>query len=67
VVIEQAKGMIAERGGHEMADAFERLRAFARNSNRGLTEVAEALVDGTLSVDSMLQERRTTERRTKPR
>jgi GAF domain-containing protein len=59
VVIEQAKGMIAERGGHEMADAFERLRAFARNSNRGLTEVAEALVAGTLSVDSMLQERRT--------
>jgi GAF domain-containing protein len=59
VVIEQAKGMIGERGGHEMGDAFERLRTFARNSNRGLTEVAEALVSGTLSVDSLLQGRRT--------
>jgi GAF domain-containing protein len=50
IVIEQAKGMIAERAGVDMDDAFSRLRGFARNNNRGLTEVAESLVGGTLTV-----------------
>lgn len=51
IVIEQAKGMIAERGQTDMDEAFARLRAYARNHNRRLTEVAEELVTGTLSVD----------------
>lgn len=51
IVIEQAKGMIAERGGLNMDDSFSRLRSFARHNNRGLTEVAEALVSGTLPID----------------
>ncbi|MDP2293530.1 MAG: GAF and ANTAR domain-containing protein [Actinomycetota bacterium] len=51
IAIEQAKGMIAERGRVDMNEAFARLRAFARNNNRGLTEVAQALVDGSLTVD----------------
>jgi GAF domain-containing protein len=58
IAIEQAKGMIAERGGVDMDDAFARLRTFARNNNRGLTEVAEALVAGTVSVDSFIRGRR---------
>ena len=33
--------MIAERGHVDMDEAFSGLRAFARNNNRGLTEVAE--------------------------
>jgi GAF domain-containing protein len=58
ISIEQAKGMIAERGKVDMDDAFARLRAYARNHNRGLTEVAESLVAGTLSVDLIVQARR---------
>ncbi|MGZ4741101.1 MAG: GAF and ANTAR domain-containing protein [Ilumatobacteraceae bacterium] len=54
IVIEQAKGMLAERGRIEMDEAFSRLRAFARSNNRGLTEVAEALVAGGISIDEIL-------------
>ncbi len=38
--------MIAERTGVDMDEAFHRLRKFARDNNRGLTEVAEAMVAG---------------------
>ncbi len=48
VVIEQAKGVISERAGVDLGDAFARLRAYARNHNLLLTEVAQAAVDGTL-------------------
>jgi GAF domain-containing protein len=48
IVIEQAKGVISERAGVELTEAFSRLRAFARGSNRLLTDVAQAAIDGTL-------------------
>jgi GAF domain-containing protein len=48
VVIEQAKGVIAERAGADLAEAFSRLRTYARNHNLRLTDVAQAAVDGTL-------------------
>jgi GAF domain-containing protein len=48
VVIEQAKGVISERAGVDLAEAFSRLRSFARNGNYRLTDVAQAAVDGTL-------------------
>ena len=48
VVIEQAKGVISERAGVDLAEAFFRLRAYARNGNHRLTDVAQAAVDGTL-------------------
>jgi len=48
VVIEQAKGVLSERAGTDLAEAFSRMRAFARNSNLRLTDVARAAVDGTL-------------------
>ena len=48
VVIEQAKGVISERAGVDLAEAFSRLRAYARNSNLRLTDVAQAAIDGTL-------------------
>ncbi|MGO8958647.1 MAG: ANTAR domain-containing protein [Streptosporangiaceae bacterium] len=48
VVIEQAKGVISERAGVDLAEAFARLRAYARNSNQRLTDVAKAAIDGTL-------------------
>ena len=58
IAIEQAKGMIAERDSVDMDAAFSILRRFARNNNRGLTEVAGALVAGTLNVDTLARDRR---------
>jgi GAF domain-containing protein len=49
VVIEQAKGVISERAGVDLAEAFSRLRAHARNHNLRLTDVAQAAIDGTLN------------------
>src|SRR5690242_13578890 len=48
VVIEQAKGVICERAGIQLDEAFSRLRAHARNHNLRLTAVAQAAIDGTL-------------------
>jgi len=48
VVIEQAKGVISERAGVDLNEAFARLRGYARAGNLRLTEVARAAVDGTL-------------------
>ena len=48
VVIEQAKGVISERAGVDLAEAFSRLRAYARNGNLRLTDVAQAAIDGAL-------------------
>jgi GAF domain-containing protein len=53
IVIEQAKGMIAERTGVDMDEAFNRLRSYARNHNTGLTGIAEDMVGGRLSVDAV--------------
>ncbi len=44
VVIEQAKGKLAERLGMEMDQAFTLLRDYARNSNQRLTDVARNFV-----------------------
>ena len=48
IVIEQAKGVISERAGIDLTEAFSRLRGFARSSNSRLTDVARAAVDGSL-------------------
>jgi AmiR/NasT family two-component response regulator len=48
VVIEQAKGVISERAGLDLAEAFARLRTYARNHNLRLTDVAQAATEGTL-------------------
>jgi GAF domain-containing protein len=46
VMIEQAKGKLAERLGVDMDRAFTMLRDYARNSNQRLTDVARTFVDG---------------------
>ena len=45
VIIEQAKGKLAERLTIDMEDAFRMLRDYARNSNQHLTDVARNFVD----------------------
>src|SRR5258705_75128 len=47
VVIEQAKGKLAERLGTDMDEAFGLLRDHARNSNQRLTDVARSFLDST--------------------
>jgi transcriptional regulator with GAF, ATPase, and Fis domain len=47
VLIEQAKGVLAERLHVDMADAFTLLRNGARSHNRRLSELAQAIIDGT--------------------
>ncbi|MGH9224685.1 MAG: ANTAR domain-containing protein, partial [Acidimicrobiales bacterium] len=48
VAIEQAKGVLAERTGVGMHEAFGRLRSYARTHNLKLTALAEAVVARTL-------------------
>jgi AmiR/NasT family two-component response regulator len=47
VIIEQAKGKLAERLGLDMDQAFSLLRDRARVSNRRLSDLARDFVDGT--------------------
>jgi AmiR/NasT family two-component response regulator len=46
--IEQAKGVVAERAGIDIPEAFSRLRNYARSHSLRLTDVAEAAIDNTL-------------------
>jgi transcriptional regulator with GAF, ATPase, and Fis domain len=48
ILVEQAKGVIFERAGIDMPEAFRRLRGYARSHNLLLTDVAKAAIDGTL-------------------
>ncbi len=50
VVIEQAKGVLAERAQIDVDGAFARLRAHARHSNRRLSDVAREVINGRLDV-----------------
>jgi response regulator NasT len=45
-LIERAKGILMERHSTNENHAFEMLRAHARNSNRKLSDIAAAVVDG---------------------
>ena len=53
IVIEQAKGMVAEREGLDMEQSFARLRVHARNHNLRLVDVAHAVIDGTLAASAL--------------
>ena len=48
IIIEQAKGIVAERAGIGLSEAFDRLRGYTRDHNLRLTDVAQAAVEGTL-------------------
>ena len=53
IMIEQAKGVLAERAGLAIEESFERLRSYARASNRRLSDVAQDLLEGTLTADAL--------------
>ena len=53
IVIEQAKGMVAERTGLDMELSFARIRNYARNHNLPLVDVARHVIGGSLAVASL--------------
>ena len=55
VVIEQAKGVLAERGAIAMDVAFDRLRRHSRRTNQRLSRVARRIVERELDPDAVLE------------
>jgi GAF domain-containing protein len=53
IVIEQAKGMVAERLGVNMEQAFAILRGHARNHNLRLVDVAQGVIGGSVTAASL--------------
>jgi len=54
VTIEQAKGVLAERRGISLDQAFALLRAYARNHNLHLSELARQVAEGTSTAAELL-------------
>jgi transcriptional regulator with GAF, ATPase, and Fis domain len=55
VVIEQAKGIIAERNRIGVDEAFLQIRRFTRDTNRLLSDTARGIVDGSLTGEAVAQ------------
>lgn len=55
VIIEQAKGVLAESSGLDMDSAFASLRGYARHHNQLLTAVARGLVDGVIASQEVIE------------
>ena len=53
IVIEQAKGMVAERTGMDMEQSFSRLRNHSRSHNLRLVDVAQDVINGSLPAGSL--------------
>ncbi len=53
VIIEQAKGMLAERHGLPTDTAFSTLRTLARNTNQTLLSISRQVIDGTLDTSQL--------------
>jgi hypothetical protein len=54
VIIEQAKGVLAQRGNLSMSAAFDRLRRYARTHQARLSEVAREVVETDLAAADVL-------------
>jgi transcriptional regulator with GAF, ATPase, and Fis domain len=54
VLLEQAKGVLAQRGGLDMDGAFTVLRGYSRDHNLRLTDVARAVADRQLAPQLLL-------------
>lgn len=53
ILVEQAKGVLAERAGIDVDQAFERMRAHSRSMRLPLSNVAGSVVSGALGADEM--------------
>jgi GAF domain-containing protein len=53
IVIEQAKGMVSERQGLTMEQAFSALRQHSRNHNLRLVDLAHDIIDGTIAATTL--------------
>jgi GAF domain-containing protein len=53
VLIEQAKGVLTERAGLDMEQAFAQLRNHARNHNLRLVDVAQQVIDRSLDTATL--------------
>ncbi len=53
LLIEQAKGVLAERTGVDIEQGFSTMRNHARNHNLKLVDVARHIIDGTLDAGSL--------------
>jgi GAF domain-containing protein len=53
IVIEQAKGIVAEHNQVSVDEAFTLLRGFARRHNRLLGQTASEIISGTLATDAL--------------
>lgn len=54
LTIEQAKGILAQRGGITVDEAFELLRTYSHSRNQKLTDVADAVVRNDPAVADLL-------------
>ncbi len=54
VTIEQAKGVLSERRGVTVDEAFDLLRAYARSHNLHLSDLARQVADGTSTATELL-------------
>jgi hypothetical protein len=64
VVIEQAKGIVAQSAHVSVDEAFTLLRGYARTHNRLLRQTADEIINGTLTHETLTVP--TSRRRTQP-
>jgi hypothetical protein len=55
IAIEQAKGVLAERAGVSMDEAFHALRNYARRTHHRLSELARSVVEGGINIDEVVR------------
>jgi AmiR/NasT family two-component response regulator len=54
VVIEQAKGVLADYAGLDMEAAYQALRRYSRDHNAKLSELAREVVQRAVSLDAVV-------------
>jgi transcriptional regulator with GAF, ATPase, and Fis domain len=59
VQLEQAKGMLAQRTGLPLGQAFQLMRDYARSRGRRLSDVAAQIIEGVLDDEVLRNDRRT--------
>jgi GAF domain-containing protein len=67
IAVEQAKGILSQRGNLDMEQSFVALRDYARSHNERLSEVAQAVVNRELPVAHLLEHARAHARRHRSR